>query len=63
MGARGFLPVLGARTAAHLDGTLIELSLTPDELAVLDDGFDRGYPYTLLDEVQASYGLPRRDVS
>jgi hypothetical protein len=36
--------------------------LAPEELAVLDDAFDRGYPYALLDEVRASYGLPRRDV-
>jgi len=60
--AKGVLPVLGARTAAHLEATLAELSLAPDELAVLDGASDRGYPYALLDEVRASYGLPRRDV-
>jgi aryl-alcohol dehydrogenase-like predicted oxidoreductase len=60
--AKGVVPVLGARTSAHLDATLTELSLAPDELAVLDGAFDRGYPYALLEEVCASYGLPRRDV-
>jgi aryl-alcohol dehydrogenase-like predicted oxidoreductase len=60
--AKGALPVLGARTAAHLDATLREISLTPDEVALLEGTFDRGYPYALLDEVRASYGLPRRDV-
>ncbi len=60
--AKGVLPVLGARTAAHLEATLLELALTPEELTVLDGAFDRGYPYALLDDVRASYGLPRRDV-
>jgi aryl-alcohol dehydrogenase-like predicted oxidoreductase len=60
--SKGVLPVLGARTAAHLDATLAELSLTPEELTLLDGTFDRGYPYTLLDEVRASHGLPLRDV-
>lgn len=60
--AKGALPVLGARTAAHLEATLTELSLASDELAALDGAFDLGYPYALLDEVRASYGLPRRDV-
>ncbi len=60
--AKGVLPVLGARIAGHLDATLADLSLTPDEVALLDGSYDRGYPYALLDQVRASYGLPRRDV-
>lgn len=60
--AKGVLPVLGARNAAHLDATLAELSLTPDELAILDGTFERGYPYALLDQVREAQGLPRRDV-
>jgi aryl-alcohol dehydrogenase-like predicted oxidoreductase len=60
--AHGVLPVLGARNAAHLDATLTEVSLTEEEVGVLDGCFERGYPYALLDEVRAAYGLPRRDV-
>ena len=61
--AKGALPVLGARTAAHLEATLKDVSLAPGELAALDGAFDRGYPYALLDEVRTSYGLARRDVA
>jgi aryl-alcohol dehydrogenase-like predicted oxidoreductase len=60
--AQGVLPVLGARKAEHLNATLTELSLTAEELALLDGTFDRGYPYALLDEVRASHGLPQREV-
>jgi aryl-alcohol dehydrogenase-like predicted oxidoreductase len=60
--AKGVLPVLGARNAEHLNATLTELSLTADELALLDGNFDRGYPYALLDQVRASHGLPQREV-